>query len=93
MKTVAVNQKLSQMQGLVNELAEAYKIQNCDYHLVQDKIISTYDGKPRFFLVRLSDNKVVADGYCQGIVSWLNIRNIDRCKVYGIELFTNQPKK
>lgn len=72
-----IKELLKKQGELVTEIQRAHQIKLCDYHAVKMP-----DTRHNFILVRLSDHKVVADGFPTRIRSYLNVRNIDTSKVF-----------
>lgn len=70
---------LVKMGELVTELERAKVAKTKVYHLVAA-------GDRRYYLMRLSDNKMVSDGYMSRIKSFCNLRNISSDDILDAEL-------
>jgi hypothetical protein len=69
--------KLEEMSDLVSEHEESRRYQNMGYHVVK-----TDPNHNLFALYRKSDGKQLVAGRSSKILSYMNLRSIDRSNVY-----------
>lgn len=76
-----LKEKFQQGANLVEEFERSKEAESCDYQLVKQP-----DSNYRYFLVRFSDQKVVADGTAKRICSYMNLRNIQSEAVLDFDI-------
>jgi len=68
---MSIQEKLIRMGELITELETCNDVNSKPYQLIEES-------KGRYFLIRLSDKKIVSDGTIERINSYCNLRNIKK---------------